>query len=446
MKVMKRLISFVLFFICCALCVTGNVSANMDVFAETVDMVEKYTVYGATAETDNELAYESGDVSIKVELTAAKAGISFESPELQKYEVGDDVVVDLRLYMEGTGYNGKFKLYKAGGELIDYGFPGGVWNRVRFQTKVFETEGVKTVKIAMENGKGLTVWLSGLTVEKAEEDAPLFGGMKLYGIEPKSNLMESYILETKEGEIIVMDGGDLADADNLVKIIRTFTNEVDHWFLSHYHSDHIRALTTILEYHNIKIKNLYFDFPTSAEIKTASGDGDGYLADKLTELIAEYPDKVENVVVAKRGLTVKVGEDITVKALNDAYKLKNGNYGNNTTVVYKVETPGEDILFLGDLGDRGDAYLADEWFVEEAESCTVIQLAHHGQNGTTDRFYNMIKEKKVVLYAAKQWIYDNDNGTGFNTATLTTLHMRDLVREWGVLRIYTQASGRLLLE
>ena len=58
----------------------------------------------------------------------------------------------------------------------------------------------------------------------------------------------------------------------------------------------------------------------------------------------------------------------------------------------------------------------------------------------------MIKEKKVCLYAAKQWIYDNDNGTGFNTATLTTLHMRDLVREWGVLTIYTQAAGRLLIE
>ena len=114
--------------------------------------------------------------------------------------------------------------------------------------------------------------------------------------------------------------------------------------------------------------------------------------------------------------------------------------------MYKVETPGEDILFLGDLGSIGDEYLKDDWFVSEAESCTVIQLAHHGQNGTTDKFYEMIKEKKVVLYAAKQWIYDNDNGSGFNTATLTTLHMRDLVREWGVLRIYTQASGRLLLE
>lgn len=444
MKLIRRILSFVLFFVCSALCITGSV--NVGAFAETVAMADYYTTYGATVEADDTFTYAGESSSLKMKLTSDKAGIYLELPALQEYAIGDQVVVDMRLYMEGTGYNGTFKLYKAGGELIDYAFPGGVWSRVRFQTRVFEKDGVKNVLISMEKGKGLTIWLSNPAVDTAEEDAPLFGGVKLYQIEPKSNLMNSYIVETKEGEIIVMDGGDLADADNLVKVLRTFTNEVDHWFISHYHCDHVRALVTILEYHNIKIKNLYFDFPTSAEVKQNSGDSDGYLADELVAKIAQYPEKVENVITAGRGLTVQVGADVTVKALNDAYKVKNNNYGNNTTVVYKVETPGEDILFLGDLGDRGDAYLEDEWFVEEAESCTVIQLAHHGQNGTTDKFYNMIKEKKVVLYAAKQWIYDNDNGSGFNTANLTTLHMRDLVREWGVLRVYTQAGGRLLLQ
>lgn len=444
MKLIRRILSFVLFFVCSALCITGSV--NVGAFAETVAMADYYTTYGATVEADDTFTYAGESSSLKMKLTSDKAGIYLELPALQEYAIGDQVVVDMRLYMEGTGYNGTFKLYKAGGELIDYAFPGGVWSRVRFQTRVFEKDGVKNVLISMEKGKGLNIWLSNPTVDAAEEDAPLFGGVKLYQIEPKSNLMNSYIVETKEGEIIVMDGGDLADADNLVKVLRTFTNEVDHWFISHYHSDHVRALVTILEFHNIKIRNLYFDFPTSAEVKQNSGDSDGYLADELVAKIAQYPEKVENVITAGRGLTVQVGADVTVKALNDAYKVKNNNYGNNTTVVYKVETPGEDILFLGDLGDRGDAYLEDEWFVEEAESCTVIQLAHHGQNGTTDKFYNMIKEKKVVLYAAKQWIYDNDNGSGFNTANLTTLHMRDLVREWGVLRVYTQAGGRLLLQ
>ena len=444
MKLLRRIFSFVLFFICSALCMTGSV--NVGAYAETVAMMDNYTVYGATAEADTAFTYAEESSSLKMQLTSDKAGIYLEFPALQDYAIGDEVVVDLRLYMEGTGYNGTFKLYKAGGELIDYAFPGGVWSRVRFQTRVFEKDGVKNVLISMEKGKGLTIWLSNPAVDAAEEDTPLFGGVKLYQIEPKSNLMNSYIVENKEGEIIVMDGGDLADADNLIKVLRSFTNEVDHWFISHYHCDHLRALVTILEYHNIKIKNLYFDVPTSAEIKQNCGDGDGYLADELVAKVAQYPDKVENVITPKRGMTVQVGEDVTVKVLNDAYKVKNNNYGNNTTVVYKVETPGEDILFLGDLGDRGDAYLEDEWFVAEAESCTVIQLAHHGQNGTTDKFYNMIKEKKVVLYAAKQWIYDNDNGSGFNTATLTTLHMRDLVREWGVLRVYTQAGGRLLLQ
>ena len=446
MKWFKRIISCMLFCVCCALCLAGP--TNMNVLAEETATIgnNDYTVYGATAELDATMSYSGNGSGIKMSLTEAKAGISFQTEEIQAYELGDEVIVDMRLYPEGKGYDGKYKLYKAGGELIDYAFQGNKWNRVRFQTRVFEQDGVKNVAIDMQNGKGKNVWLSDFTVEKAPEEKPLFGGVKLYQVEPKSNLMNSYVVESQDGEIVVMDGGDLADADNLIKFLRTFTNEVDHWFISHYHSDHVRALVTILEYHDIKIKNLYYDFPTSAEIKELAGDADGYLSDALDKVIAENPTKVNNVIVPKRGDVIKVGSDITVKVLNDAYKEKNGNYGNNTTVVYKVETPGEDILFLGDLGDRGDAYLADEWFVSEAEVCTVIQLAHHGQNGTTDRFYEMIKEKKVCLYAAKQWIYDNDNGTGFNTATLTTLHMRDLVREWGVLTIYTQAAGRLLIE
>ncbi len=445
MKILKKFISFALFFLC-LFGMIGGVKTVVSAEEKEVLSDTDYTVYGATAELDPTQSYTDGGSSIKMDLTAAKAGIYFQSEEIQQFDVFDDVIVSLRLKLEGSGYDGLLRLYKAGGELIDYGFPAGKWNNVRFKTKVYEKDGVKNVLLSTDSGKGKTIRVSDFNIEEAPEETPLLGGVKLYQMEAKSQLMESYVLETKEGEIIVMDGGDLADADTLVKFLHSFTNEIDHWFVSHYHCDHVRALVTILEYHDIKIKNLYYDFPTTATIKELSGDADAYLSDALDDMIAKYPEKVENVITPKRGDEIKVGADVTVKVLNNAYMEKNNNYGNNTTVVYKVETPGEDILFLGDLGDRGDAYLEDDWFVAEAEVCTVIQLAHHGQNGTTDKFYEMIKEKKVCLYAAKQWIYDNDNGTGFNTATLTTLHTRDLVREWGVLTIYTQADGRLLIE
>lgn len=441
---MNRLVKKIL---SCALCVFSCATCYVGAFTDVAaDGKENYTVYGAEATVDTEKSYSGSGESVKLTLKEKTAGISFRTEDLQSYAIGEEVIVDLRLYPDWNGYNGNLKLYKAGDELIDYGFNGKTWNRVRFRTRVFEQDGVKNVSIKLWNGKGMILWLSDFSVTKAPEAQPLFGGVKLYQMEAVGSLMESYVLETADGKIVVIDGGSQEEANALTKFLRTFTNEVDYWFLSHYHSDHSSALLRMLQYQDIKVRNLYYDFPSSAEIKNICGDSDGFVSDALDQAIEDYPEKVENVILPKRGDVVKISDDLTVKVLNNTYTEKNNNYGNNTTIVYKVETPGEDILFLGDLGSVGDMLLEDEWFVSEAKTCTVIQLAHHGQNGTSDRFYEMIEEKKVVLYAAKQWIYDNDGGTGFNTAYLTTLHTRDLVREWGVLDIYTQESGRTLIE
>lgn len=447
MKNIKKILCCFLLVVCCSL--FFGVTRDMDVIADNSIVLAdgNFTVNNAEYEIVEETYSGSGN-GVQMKLSTNKAGIYFTMDELQGFEIGEEVIVDFRIYTSGSGYDGKFTLYKAGGEIIDYGFLAKTWNRVRFRTYVFQNaDGVKNVYVAMEGGKSKTVTISDLSIVKAPEKTKLLGGVKLYQMDAKSNLMQSYVLQTQDGKVIVMDGGDTADANNLLEFVRTLTNEVDYWFLSHYHSDHVKALHTILKYNaTIKIKNLYYDFPTTETAKTLSGDGDSYLCDEIDSFVEKNRAVIENVITPKRGDVIEVSEGVKVTVLNDAYFEKNNNYGNNTTVVYKVTTPGEDILFLGDLGDRGDAYLEDQWFVEEAEVCTIIQLAHHGQNGTTDKFYKMIKEKKVVLYAALQWIYDNSNGSGFNTANLTTLHMRDLVREWGVMDIYTQARGRTLIE
>ena len=135
-----------------------------------------------------------------------------------------------------------------------------------------------------------------------------------------------------------------------------------------------------------------------------------------------------------------------MKVLNDAwYTERDSNYGNNSGIMFKMETPGESVLFTGDMGNRGDVYLKDEWTRKEIESCTLIQMAHHGQNGTSDAFYNAIKDIKVCLYPAVDWVYNNDNGSGFNTANLDSLHIRDLMRERGVMNVYTSGMGRKII-
>ena len=57
---------------------------------------------------------------------------------------------------------------------------------------------------------------------------------------------------------------------------------------------------------------------------------------------------------------------MTVKVLNDAYFYSASNMGNDSSLVYKLETPGASVAFLGDMSYLHEkALLNDLYFYEE---------------------------------------------------------------------------------
>ena len=62
--------------------------------------------------------------------------------------------------------------------------------------------------------------------------------------------MNSFIITTDDGKVIVMDGGFNQDADNLIDWLKKLTGQevphVDAWFFSHPHLDHISAFIQIM--------------------------------------------------------------------------------------------------------------------------------------------------------------------------------------------------------
>ena len=58
--------------------------------------------------------------------------------------------------------------------------------------------------------------------------------------------MMSFILESKGGSLIVVDGGTPDDAGHLLETLRAKGGHVRAWFITHPHSDHVGALTEIL--------------------------------------------------------------------------------------------------------------------------------------------------------------------------------------------------------
>lgn len=402
------------------------------------------TVSGGTI-VESKNGYNGTD-AVKLTFSDKTAVLRIKNDEIDGLKTFDTVTIEFRLKYDGNGYNNTLRVYKAEGDLVDYGYPANEWNRVRFKTMVYTENGENFVRIDLDFTAKKTAYISDLKIEKSEEDKPLLGGVQLISLESVTLAM-GYVIITPDNKVIAIDGGYVSgDTDIMLKLLRTFTNKVDYWFLTHFHTDHTTVLAQLLENEDIVVENLYYDFPTTEMVKNLSSDSDYPFCDKFEGLVRNNPQKVKKVIKPHYKDEYKLGEYVTMKVLNDAwYTERDINYGNNTGIMFKMDTPGESVLFTGDMGSRGDVYLKDEWTKKEIESCTVIQMAHHGQNGTSDAFYNTIKDIKVCLYPAVDWIYNNDNGSGFNTSSLDSLHIRDLMRERGVMNIYTTGMGRKII-
>ena len=57
---------------------------------------------------------------------------------------------------------------------------------------------------------------------------------------------ESYLMQTKGGKVIMVDGGYASDVEKLRGHLAKAGNHVDLWFITHPHEDHMEALATIL--------------------------------------------------------------------------------------------------------------------------------------------------------------------------------------------------------
>ncbi len=337
----------------------------------------------------------------------------------------------------------KFK--DTNGHVIDYGYPVNEWCKFKYKFKVETINEIPLIRINVENDPHVPFEIRNVKIEKSEKDKPLLGGVKLYQMEGIS-LMMCYCIKTPTDKLIVIDGGYPHDLPNLMTMISSHNYKVDHWFLTHFHEDHCTALIECLNKEDVEIENLYFNLPTEADIKTMSEDKDHYVVKALSEALDANRSKVKNIIKVSKGGIYPIDEYATFRCLNDPWITKNDNFGNNSGVMYTMHTKGETVLFLGDMGDRGDYYLEDLWVRKEVEESTIIQMAHHCQHGVTDYFYDTIKNMRICLYPAATWIYDNKGDKGFDEFILGSFHTRDYVRNREVMRIYVLKDGRALIE
>lgn len=257
--------------------------------------------------------------------------------------------------------------------------------------------------------------------------------------------MMSYMIETSNGRIIMIDGGNYCkeDAENMYHLIKEKGGHVDMWFMSHAHNDHNGALTWLMENCNdfdIQIDKLCFHFPT---VEWLSQKEDFDCNTKFFEQIEKHHI---NVVTPHAGEIYEC-DDISIEIVSVSEDYERFPDINGTSMIMLAHFPKRDVLFLGDLDVNGQEEFIKKNDVSKIRK-DIVQMAHHGQDAVDRSFYELIKPK-VCLYPTPKWLWENnmygcDNPETVGKGPFTTLETRKWMEELGVEENYTQENGDYL--
>ena len=203
--------------------------------------------------------------------------------------------------------------------------------------------------------------------------------------------MMGYFLKTKDNKNIIIDGGTTGDSQNLIDYINQNGGEVDTWFITHPHEDHVGAIIEILNNTQIPIHNIYVTLNTP-EWYEKFGDGRGNEAQELMQAL-EVDRVKEKVTEVELGQEIQV-DNITFKILGVKNPEITENAMNNSSMVIKCMVNNKSIIFLGDTGqESGEKLLKNQ---REQLKADYVQVAHHGQAGAGEELYKTISPKVAM--------------------------------------------------
>lgn len=204
-----------------------------------------------------------------------------------------------------------------------------------------------------------------------------------------------YILQLDNRELILIDGGHPADAEELVSFLEEISEgrpSVRTWILTHPHGDHIGALGKIATepglLGRLDIKEVCFDAPeefTFGEGRNIAGELS--VLKRIAECGAKYirPSSGDTLTFDRARInflfTYRDGEKLTDP--------------NELSLVFSIEVGNKKIMFTGDAYGRPLDALAEKH--ADRLPCDICQLAHHALNGGSVPFYSAVGANTVLV-------------------------------------------------
>ena len=222
--------------------------------------------------------------------------------------------------------------------------------------------------------------------------------------------MMGFVLVTKQNNAIVIDGGRPEDMPLLKQYIGG--RHISAWILTHAHGDHLSGFISELAENDLRdfdVERIYYHFPPYAELKKKT-EGEvpdlAYFNRELDGCLASFVE-VEHKI-AEIAHIVEQGESIDVDEchIDFLYSFHDGLYSNlmnDSSLVFRIQTPNKSVLFLGDLGPEGGDVLYEE--SRHLLKSDIVQMAHHGHMNVGMEVYAAILPE-ACLWCCPDWLYN----------------------------------------
>ena len=231
----------------------------------------------------------------------------------------------------------------------------------------------------------------------------------LYQITETSQFMMGFVIVTKAGNAIVIDGGRPEDMPLLKQTING--RHISAWILTHAHGDHVSGFIAEVAENGLRdfdVERIYYHFPPYEELKDKTADEVPdlpYFQRELNNCVAF--SKIEPQI-AHLAHIVEQGESFDVDEchIHFLYAYHDGLYSNlmnDSSLVFRLETPNTSVLFLGDLGPEGGDVLYEE--SRHLLKADIVQMAHHGHMNVGMEVYAAIMPQ-ACLWCCPDWLYD----------------------------------------
>lgn len=269
------------------------------------------------------------------------------------------------------------------------------------------------------------------------------GGATLTLLAPATQSQNlSSVIQTKNGSLIVIDGGLREDMPHLVETIQQKGGRVAAWLITHPHSDHIGALTEILNQNPmpVEIDRIYYSFLERETYQNGENMGRMSDLDNLQAAFGRIPQEKLQTPLAK-GQKIQV-DDVTINVMNLPFRSLYNTF-NNSSVAYRLDVGGKRILFLGDMGWEAGQNLLSKCDPAELKA-DVVQMAHHGQDGVEEGVYRVIRPE-ICLWPTPDWLWDNVKNGQAGAGSWKTLTVRSWMENMGVQRNLVVKDGDQVL-